>query len=76
VLFRGGLLDADEPLAEADAVGLGVDDILITDAASSCEISDMHLLSSGAANNSMTTAFVFPISVYRTVSVCGRSTSP
>lgn len=46
VLFLGGLLDADEPLTEFDAVGLGVDDILIIAAASSCEISDMELLSS------------------------------
>ncbi len=39
MLFRGGLRDADVLLAEFDAVGLGVEDILI--AASSCDISDM-----------------------------------
>lgn len=36
MLFLGGLRDADEVLAEFDAVGLGVEDILI--AASSCDI--------------------------------------
>jgi len=46
VLFLGGLRDADVLLAEFDAVGLGVDDILM--AASSCEISDMLLCSSEA----------------------------
>jgi hypothetical protein len=39
VLFRGGLRDADVLLAEMDAVGDGVDDILIV--ASSCDISDI-----------------------------------
>jgi len=39
VLFRGGLRDAEVLLAEFDAVGDGVDDILI--AASSCDRSDM-----------------------------------
>jgi hypothetical protein len=41
VLFRGGLreADADVLLAEFDAVGLGVEDILI--AASSCDMSDI-----------------------------------
>lgn len=37
MLFLGGLRDADELLAEFDAVGLGVEDILIF--ASSCDIS-------------------------------------
>lgn len=46
MLFLGGLRDADVLLAEFDAVGLGVDDILM--AASSCEISDMLLWSSKA----------------------------
>jgi hypothetical protein len=46
VLFLGGLRDADVLLAEFDAVGLGVDDILM--AASSCEISDMLVWSSEA----------------------------
>lgn len=39
MLFRGGLRDADVLLAEFDAVGEGVEDILI--AASSCDMSDM-----------------------------------
>jgi hypothetical protein len=39
VLFRGGRRDADVLLAEFDAVGDGVEDILI--AASSCFVSDM-----------------------------------
>ena len=39
MLFRGGRRDADVLLAEFDAVGDGVDDILI--AASSCFMSDM-----------------------------------
>lgn len=38
MLFRGGLREAEVLLAELDAVGLGVEDILI---ASSCEISDI-----------------------------------
>lgn len=39
MLFRGGLRDAEVLLAEFDAVGLGVEDILI--AASSCDMSDI-----------------------------------
>jgi len=39
VLFRGGLREAEVLLAELEAVGDGVDDILI--AASSCEMSDI-----------------------------------
>lgn len=39
MLFRGGRREADVLLAEFDAVGEGVEDILI--AASSCDISDM-----------------------------------
>lgn len=39
MLFRGGLRDADVLLAEFDAVGLGVEDILI--AGSSGDMSDM-----------------------------------
>ena len=39
MLFLGGLRDADVLLAEFDAVGDGVEDILI--AASSCEWSDI-----------------------------------
>lgn len=39
MLFRGGLRDAEVLLAEFDAVGEGVEDILID--ASSCDISDM-----------------------------------
>lgn len=45
MLFLGGLRDADELLAEFDAVGLGVEDILI--AASSCDMS--AILISGEA---------------------------
>lgn len=45
MLFLGGLLDADEVLAEFDAVGLGVEDILI--ATSSCDMS--AILTSGEA---------------------------
>ena len=39
MLFRGGRRDAEVLLAEFDAVGLGVEDILM--AASSCDMSDM-----------------------------------
>lgn len=39
MLFRGGLREAEVLLAELEAVGDGVDDILI--AASSCEMSDI-----------------------------------
>lgn len=45
MLFLGGRRDADELLAEFDAVGLGVEDILI--AASSCDKS--AILISGEA---------------------------
>lgn len=45
MLFLGGLRDADELLAEFDAVGLGVEDILII--ASSCDMS--AILISGEA---------------------------
>jgi hypothetical protein len=41
VLFLGGLRDAEVLLAEFDAVGLGVEDILMAE--SSCDISDMLL---------------------------------
>jgi hypothetical protein len=40
VLFRGGLRDADVLLAEIDAVGDGVDDILVS-ASCSCFVSDI-----------------------------------
>lgn len=46
MLFLGGRRDADELLAEFDAVGLGVEDILIA-AASSCDMS--AILISGEA---------------------------
>ena len=39
MLFLGGLRDAEVLLAEFDAVGDGVDDILM--AASSCDMSDI-----------------------------------
>jgi len=39
VLLRGGLRDAELLLAEIDAVGDGVEDILM--AASSCDMSDI-----------------------------------
>lgn len=39
MLLRGGRRDAEVLLAEFDAVGLGVEDILI--AASSCDMSDI-----------------------------------
>ena len=42
MLFRGGRRDAEVLLAEFDAVGLGVEDILM--AASSCDMSDILLL--------------------------------
>lgn len=45
MLFLGGLRDADELLAEFDAVGLGVEDILM--ATSSCDKS--AILTSGEA---------------------------
>jgi hypothetical protein len=45
VLFLGGLRDAEELLAEFDAVGLGVEDILIF--TSSCDMS--AILISGEA---------------------------
>ncbi len=45
MLFLGGRRDADELLAEFDAVGLGVEDILII--ASSCDMS--AILTSGEA---------------------------
>ena len=38
MLFRGGLRDADVLLAEFDAVGDGVEDILISASSSECDM--------------------------------------
>jgi len=48
VLFRGGRRDAEVLLAEFDAVGLGVEDILM--AASSCDMSDMLAVETEVTN--------------------------
>lgn len=48
MLFRGGRRDAEVLLAEFDAVGLGVEDILM--AASSCDMSDMLAVETEVTN--------------------------
>lgn len=66
MLFRGGLRDADVLLAEFDAVGLGVEDIL--SAASSCDMSDMLVIETEATSfrDEFSSKFPDPVVVNRT----------
>lgn len=72
MLFRGGLRDADVLLAEFDAVGLGVEDILMAVSSAamsdmfSCPFSDMFLdiYPTSAYQNWMTRVCEVALSIY------------
>ncbi len=75
MLFRGGLRDADVLLAEIDAVGLGVEDILDT---SSCEMSNIFSsdLTSAICSRARSSDILISSNVYHVKSIAVRSWFP